>query len=99
MLHVDRGFGKIVSFPDTKTSKTQEYYLPNFGWHFSSVGGVDRIFRKLESFAHQEFNNNPHKAEVAERVAKKGNNCTLEGLPEYLLINKEKFSYLFDQGV
>ena len=27
------------------------------GWHFTYFGGVDKIQEKLESFAHQEFNN------------------------------------------
>jgi beta-1,4-mannosyl-glycoprotein beta-1,4-N-acetylglucosaminyltransferase len=26
------------------------------GWHFSYLGGVDKIIEKLEAFAHQEFN-------------------------------------------
>ena len=29
----------------------------NSGWHFSFIGGVDRIKTKLESYAHSEFNN------------------------------------------
>lgn len=30
--------------------------VPNAGWHFSYMGGVERVRRKLEAFAHQEFN-------------------------------------------
>lgn len=30
--------------------------VPNAGWHFSYMGGVDRVRQKLKAFAHQEFN-------------------------------------------
>jgi hypothetical protein len=32
------------------------HLMPNAGWHFSFLGGLDRIVRKLESYAHVEFN-------------------------------------------
>ena len=31
--------------------------IDNGGWHFTYQGGVDQIVKKIESFAHQEFNN------------------------------------------
>ena len=31
-------------------------YIQDGGWHFSYLGGVDRIIRKLEAFAHSEYN-------------------------------------------
>lgn len=30
--------------------------VPNAGWHFSYMGGAERVRQKLASFAHQEFN-------------------------------------------
>lgn len=30
--------------------------LRNAGWHFSYLGGIDKIIEKLQAFAHQEFN-------------------------------------------
>lgn len=27
------------------------------GWHFSYIGGMERIIKKIQSFSHQEFNN------------------------------------------
>lgn len=30
--------------------------IMNAGWHFSYMGGRDQVIRKMESFAHQEFN-------------------------------------------
>lgn len=34
----------------------QPRYIQEGGWHFSYLGGVDRIIRKLEAFAHAEYN-------------------------------------------
>ena len=31
--------------------------LKNGGWHFTNIGGIDFIKRKLQSYSHQEFNN------------------------------------------
>lgn len=39
------------------------------GWHFSSLGGVERVRTKLRSYAHQEYNTPEHLEKVAERVA------------------------------
>lgn len=33
--------------------------MPNAGWHFSYLGGIDKIKTKIEAFAHTEFNR-PH---------------------------------------
>ncbi len=30
--------------------------VPNAGWHFSYMGGVERVRQKLAAFAHQEYN-------------------------------------------
>lgn len=30
--------------------------IPDAGWHFSYMGGVDRVREKLQAFAHQEYN-------------------------------------------
>ena len=30
--------------------------IANSGWHFSSFGGVDRVIKKFDAFAHTEFN-------------------------------------------
>lgn len=31
------------------------------GWHFSSFGGADRVIKKMESYAHLEYNNEAYK--------------------------------------
>lgn len=44
----------------TTASKIRMYrscrHISNGGWHFSFLGGVDAIVRKLQSFSHQEYN-------------------------------------------
>ncbi len=35
--------------------------ISNAGWHFTWMSGVDQIIKKLESFAHQEFNKPEYK--------------------------------------
>jgi beta-1,4-mannosyl-glycoprotein beta-1,4-N-acetylglucosaminyltransferase len=32
----------------------------DIGWHFSCLGGLDRVLDKIKSFAHTEFNNENH---------------------------------------
>jgi beta-1,4-mannosyl-glycoprotein beta-1,4-N-acetylglucosaminyltransferase len=39
--------------------------LPNAGWHFSYFGDAEQIRTKLESFAHQEYNQEKFKSEEA----------------------------------
>jgi beta-1,4-mannosyl-glycoprotein beta-1,4-N-acetylglucosaminyltransferase len=77
------------------------------GWHFSYMNGADSIIKKLESFSHQEFNNDYIKNNVNYII----NNCTTLGIdllgrpskwsirnindgtfPEYLVENQEKFA-------
>ena len=38
-------------------NKTRHFFLKNGGWHFTYQGGLDRVKLKIESFSHQEFNN------------------------------------------
>ena len=44
-----------------------ERRLPNAGWHFSYLGGIDAIEKKLSAFAHTEFGAVP-KERIEERV-------------------------------
>jgi beta-1,4-mannosyl-glycoprotein beta-1,4-N-acetylglucosaminyltransferase len=46
--------------PNLSTLRTDGKNMPligNAGWHFSYLGGTDSIIKKIESFAHQELNN------------------------------------------
>ena len=49
--------------------KTKYCYLNNGGWHFTNIGGADRIRMKLESYGHQEFNNDAIKSDLENKIA------------------------------
>ena len=79
--------------------------IPNAGWHFSYMGGVDRVQTKLAAFSHQEFN----VPEVASREAlaqtlDRGHNFIVpaerqypmeldDSFPAYLLRNRKRFEH------
>jgi beta-1,4-mannosyl-glycoprotein beta-1,4-N-acetylglucosaminyltransferase len=48
-----------------RTKRRGEVYeiIPNAGWHFTYIGGVDKIIHKLEAFSHTEFNSEEYKDE------------------------------------
>lgn len=59
-----------------------ELTIEDAGWHFSYLGGVEKIIEKLESFAHTEFNAPEFKdAEQIRRLVDAGQD--LFGRPEY----------------
>ena len=88
---------------DTMRAHMLAPVLPNAGWHFTNIGGAEFIKRKIQSYAHQEFNNPEFLSLVDERIAKNvdylGRDFKLgvdeSHLPEYLLRNKEKYAKLF----
>lgn len=43
--------------------------LPHAGWHFSFLGGAEKIRQKLQSFAHTEFNKEQYTDEAAIKKA------------------------------
>lgn len=73
------------------------------GWHFTWMAGVDKIIKKLESFAHQEFNKpefkNPEKIKELINSGKDvlfpENQYEIQSLteqfPSFLVRNPEKF--------
>lgn len=76
------------------------------GWHFSFLGGTDAIIKKLESFAHNEFNTNEFKDPIRIEKLLLSNKTILENnstivkvndneLPKYVVENKTKFQKLF----
>lgn len=76
--------------------------LPNGGWHFTNVGGLDRIKRKLDSYDHQEVNTPATHAKLAERYAKSedflGRDFTMttdeSDWPQFLKDNRERYEHL-----
>lgn len=76
--------------------------LPSAGWHFTNIGGAEFINRKIQSYAHQEFNTPETLARIEGLIAQNkdylGRDFTLTkdetGLPEYILDNKEKYKHI-----
>lgn len=78
--------------------------IKDAGWHFSFVGGLDLIQKKLSSYAHVECDNDNDKSEIhiiRSMIRGKHLGLKLQGrleikphsyLPEYLQNNKEKYS-------
>jgi beta-1,4-mannosyl-glycoprotein beta-1,4-N-acetylglucosaminyltransferase len=52
----------------------------NGGWHLSFMGGPERIKYKLESYGHQEFNNDFIKSKITEKI---NSNTDLFNRPNY----------------
>jgi beta-1,4-mannosyl-glycoprotein beta-1,4-N-acetylglucosaminyltransferase len=83
--------------------RTNYVFIDNAGWHFSFMGGPDRVKIKLESYGHQEFNNDYVKNDIENKLANNlevlGRSFTLtedeSSLPQYLKDNKEKYKHLF----
>lgn len=79
------------------------HFMQNAGWHFSYLGGVERIIAKIESFAHNEFNKPEFKnPERIEKAIKSGEDIFGRGFtysfvdvddtyPRYITQNKQKF--------
>jgi beta-1,4-mannosyl-glycoprotein beta-1,4-N-acetylglucosaminyltransferase len=76
--------------------------IQNAGWHFSYLGGEQQIKYKLESFSHQEFNNDGIKQNIQNSL---NNNIDLFGryvnhsiikmdsrFPEYITNNRQKYN-------
>lgn len=49
-------YSTMVALTPHRLRQTHGTIVENGGWHFSYMGGVDRIRTKIRSFAHQELN-------------------------------------------
>lgn len=84
-------------------SLTSYVYIKNGGWHFTNMGGVDKIKQKINSYGHQEFNNQEILSQIENKikenkdfVGRKFKFWTDESdLPKYLIENKDKYKNLF----
>jgi len=85
----------------------KEPAYPNWGWHFTNMGGAKFIKQKLGSYSHQEFNSPEYTDKIEQRMLE---NKDFVGrdfkfwiddseLPKYILDNKEKYKELFKTGV
>lgn len=85
-------------------------YITNGGWHFSYLGGTEKIIEKLRSFAHDEYDNDSFTDSThILRAVEEGNDLFNrenmkfefveidETFPEYMQSNRDKFSSLIRQ--
>lgn len=80
--------------------------VPNGGWHWSWMGGKERIVKKLESYSHYEFNQPQFKTdEHIDRCLNTGNDIFNRGygtmlnideiaLPTYVIENINRYKHL-----
>jgi beta-1,4-mannosyl-glycoprotein beta-1,4-N-acetylglucosaminyltransferase len=59
---------KESSLNNIRKIRTKYIKINDGGWHLSYMGGEDRIKYKIESFSHQEFNNNYFKSNISNNV-------------------------------
>jgi beta-1,4-mannosyl-glycoprotein beta-1,4-N-acetylglucosaminyltransferase len=74
------------------------------GWHFSYLGGPEKIREKINAFSHQEMNIPKFTGNIDERVEKgidlfdrnyKFERVDLKEMPEYIINNANKYQHLF----
>lgn len=78
--------------------------IEDAGWHWTFLGGEEKIKEKIKSYAHNEFNNENVLSKVSERIS---NNEDIfdrgfqlqvvpidDSYPEYIRNNQEKLSHL-----
>lgn len=48
--------GDLLSFYWSMTNMRRVKYIPDGGWHFTSLGGIDTVIKKVETYAHSDRN-------------------------------------------
>ncbi len=81
-------------------------HIPEAGWHFSYLGGLEKVIYKIKSASHQEYNTPYHmRKERIESIINRGDDLFERGygfkivpldksFPEYIIKNKSKYSAL-----
>ena len=89
-------------------NKTEYEYVNNGGWHFTFMGGEDQIKLKLESYGHQEYNNDKIKSEIKNNLesnkdvlGRSNFNFWIDEsqLPKYIIENKQKYIKFFKNKI
>ncbi len=79
-----------------KSKLTKIEIVPNAGWHFTSMGGVDRAITKIESFSHAKLDTPEYKNE--QRILAEIRALPLkpidESFPRYIRENQDRFKKL-----
>ncbi len=79
--------------------------MDDYGWHLSFMGGAEKIISKIESYSHQEFNNDHIKSNIESNIKNKKDLFFRDGeLKEidiyetyphsFIELVKSKYSYL-----
>jgi len=90
---------------------TQGQIIENGGWHFSFLGGIQKVKDKVKSFSHQEYNNEYYLneerltslilngADIFERGYKYKIVDIDSSFPEFIVKNKEKYNQLILKNI
>jgi len=99
------GSFKLIKDYSLSTLRTQENnIIMDGGWHFSFMGGIDRVKTKLKSYSHQECNNDTIMNGLEDNFAQNKDVINRPGkliqvefddtYPKYFLNNLEKYPQL-----
>lgn len=98
---------KTVDLLRQNEYKQKGVKLKNGGWHFSFMGGTEMIKKKIESYGHQEFNNDFIKSNVESNIQQGKDiffrNSTVKKVeidqtyPNFILENLEKYKHLIKE--
>lgn len=113
----EKWIGTVVGRWGDMKKETLKYWRANHtnvilngGWHFTNMGGIEKVRHKLDSYDHQEFNTLETQALLEERISSGQDylgraydwlgrpfTYTLDDseLPQYLLDNKELYRHLW----
>jgi len=100
-------YKNLLTYPSSYVARftKPDVLIPDGGWHFSYIGGLKRIQKKVASMAHQEYNNEQFNTpENIKKAIAEGKDFLDHGLkfkiidksflPEYVLKNESKFKDL-----
>ena len=59
---------KNSSFDKLRNSKNIGIRIAEGGWHFTFIGGIENVKTKIESWSHQEFNNDFIKNNIEDNI-------------------------------
>ena len=101
-------FGDFLKYHDAYVIRhsPNDAVIPNGGWHFSYMGGIKQIQKKMATGSHQEYNNSKYntKEKIISAILKKhdvfGHGDRFDfipdgKLPKYIRENREKYSKMF----
>lgn len=88
---------------DMRANPVEEDILEDGGWHFTNLGGLEAVIKKIESYDHQEVNipwvknGMKERMQLNEDFLGRGFKFWVDEsqLPTYLLENKEAYPHLW----